>query len=83
MSDIGTHIFKFGLNGHIQCLTARYDTCEVDGDSCVNNPVVIFVEQMLLVQEIQFWRRIIVRTGIWNFQKFIWEILMTVKGSFC
>jgi hypothetical protein len=48
----------------------------------VNTPVVIFVEQMLLVQEIQFWRRIIVRTGILNFQKFFWEILLMVKGSF-
>jgi hypothetical protein len=41
-------------NGHIQCLTVQYDMCEVDGDSCENTPVVIFVEQMLLIQKYNF-----------------------------
>ena len=37
---------------------------------------------MLLVQEIQFWQRIIVRTGILIFQKCFWEILMMARVRF-
>ena len=74
---------KFGLNGHIQCLIVRYDTCKVDGDSCVNTPVVIFfVEQMLLVQEIQFRQQIIVRTGILIFSEVFLGNSYDGKGSF-
>jgi hypothetical protein len=49
---------------------------KVDSDSCVNTPVVIFVEQMLLIQEIQFWRQNIVTTGIF------WEIIMMARVRF-
>jgi len=69
------------LNGHIQCLTVRYDTCKVDGDSCVNTPVVIFVEQMSIAQNTILAVNYCLN-GKTDFQNVFMEIRVMEKGSF-
>ena len=56
-------------------LTVQYDTCKVDGDSCVNTPVVIFVKQMLFIQKYNFGGGLFFERENWIFISFSGKFL--------